>query len=93
MAESKVIDKERAARARAAIERIGISQAALARALGVSKGIMHEVIRGRLRGARGDAHKVAVALGLKEGVIPPKGASDEELIALLRSAARGESEV
>jgi gp16 family phage-associated protein len=93
MAESTVIDKERAARARAAIERLGISQAALARALGVSKRITYEVIRGRLKGAHGDAHKVAVALGLKDGVIPPKGATDDELIALLRKVARGEAQV
>lgn len=93
MAEVTRIDKERAARARAAIERLGISQAALARALGVSKRITNEVIRGRLLGSRGDAHKVAVALGLKDGVIPPKGASDEELIVLLRKVSRGEAEV
>lgn len=88
MAEVTRIDKERAARARAAIERLGISQAALARALGVSKRITNEVIRGRLLGSRGDAHKVAVALGLKDGEILPPGATAEEIIERLRDAAK-----
>lgn len=47
------------------------------------------MVRGRLVGVRGDTHKVAVALGIKDGVIPPRDASAEELIALLRQAARG----
>lgn len=89
MAEVTRIDKERAARAKAAIERLGVSQAALARALGVSKRITNEVVRGRLRGTRGDAHKVAVALGLKDGDILPPGATDEEIIARLRQASMG----
>ena len=88
MAETVRIDKERARRAREAIERLGISQTALARALGVNPRIVNEVVRGRLVGVRGDTHKVAVALGIKDGVIPPKDASAEDLIAILRLAAK-----
>lgn len=94
MAESTRIDhEERAARARAAMERLGISQAALARALGVSRDMVYQATRGRVKGTRGDAHKIAVALGLKDGVVTPEGSSAEELIALLRKVARGEAEV
>jgi gp16 family phage-associated protein len=88
MAETTRIDKERAARARAVLERLGVSQASLARALGVSPRIVNEVLRGRLVGLRGDTHKVAVALGLKDGEIVPKSADDAELLALLRRAAK-----
>ena len=88
MSEKTRIDKERAARARAVLERLGISQASLARALGVNPRIVNEVLRGRLVGLRGDTHKVAVALGIKDGEIVPKSADDAEIIALLRRAAK-----
>lgn len=88
MAETVRIDKARAERARAALERLGVSQAALARALGVHPGIVHEVLRGRLIGVRGDTHKVAVALGLKDGEIMPAGMTDAQVIEALRQSAR-----
>ncbi|TXF11900.1 DNA-binding protein [Pelomicrobium methylotrophicum] len=91
MAESGRIDKERAARARAALERIGLGKTTLARMLGVHPSIVNEVLRGRLIGVRGDAHKVAVALGLKDGDILPKGASNEDVLSILRRAARKEA--
>jgi len=40
-----------------------------ARQLGVHKQTVYDVLAGRKKGTRGNAHKVAVALGLKEGVI------------------------
>lgn len=83
------IDKDRAARARAALSRLGISQTALARALGVSTKLVNEVARGRLIGERGKTHKVAVALGLKDGEILPEDIGADELIARLRQAANG----
>jgi gp16 family phage-associated protein len=90
MAESTRINKNRAARAKVALARLGVSQADLARALGVNPRIVNEVLRGRLVGLRGDTHKVAVALGLKDGEIVPRSAHDAELIALLRRAAKRE---
>ncbi|BBD77211.1 helix-turn-helix domain-containing protein [Hydrogenophilus thermoluteolus] len=89
MAETVRIDKGRAARARAALERLGVGKTTLARMLGVHPSIVNEVLRGRLIGVRGDAHKVAVALGLKDGDILPPGASSDEVIARLRQAAKG----
>lgn len=83
-----LIDKARAERARAAMDRMGVSRRALARALGVHPSIVYEVVRGRLPGVRGDAHKVAVALGLKDGEILPPGATAEEIIERLRRAAK-----
>lgn len=88
MTEVSRIDKARAERARAALSRLGVSQTQLARALGVSTKIVNEVARGRLIGERGKTHKVAVALGLKDGEILPDDASAEELIERLRAAAR-----
>lgn len=88
MDERSRIDKERAARARAALSRLGISQTALARALGVSTKIVNEVVRGRLIGERGKTHKVAVALGLKEGEIVPDDISVDELVQRLSRAGR-----
>ena len=88
MAEAQRIDKARAARARAALSRLGVTQTQLARALGVSVKLVNEVARGRLIGERGKTHKVAVALGLKDGEILPDDTSAEELIARLRRAAQ-----
>lgn len=88
MAEAQRIDKARAARARAALSRLGVTQTQLARALGVSVKLVNEVARGRLIGERGKTHKVAVALGLKDGEILPEETSTEELIARLQLAAK-----
>ena len=48
---------------------IGRSAVDVARELGVSPQVVRGVISGRIRGDRGAAHKVAVALGLKDGVV------------------------
>ena len=54
---------------RSRLSRIGKSYSDVARELGVDRSIVSRVVDGRLKGDRGDAHKVAVALGLKDGVI------------------------
>lgn len=54
---------------REALSRIGKSHADVARELGVDRAIVRGVLYGHLKGTRGDAHKVAVALGIKDGVI------------------------
>ena len=58
---------------RGALSRIGRTHTDVARELGVSRTIVRGVLYGRLKGTRGDAHKVAVALGLKQGVVVEDG--------------------
>ncbi len=55
--------------AKARLSRLGKTAADVARELGVSGAIVRGVLDGTLKGATGDAHKVAVALGMKDGVI------------------------
>ena len=55
--------------ARASLSRIGKTAVDVARELGVPAIVVRGVLSGKLKGARGDAHKVAVTLGLKDGVI------------------------
>lgn len=55
--------------ARDRLSRIGRTAADVARELGVSKAVVLGVLDGRFKGTRGDGHKVAVALGLKDGII------------------------
>lgn len=54
---------------REALSRLGKSHADVARELGVDRAVVRGVIYGHLKGARGDAHKVAVALGMKRGLV------------------------
>lgn len=61
--------------ARARLSRIGKTSADVAREVGVARDVVAAVLSGRLKGNRGDAHKVAVALGLKDGVIVEDGMS------------------
>lgn len=70
--------------ARAALSRIGKTAADIAREVGVPREVVSNVLSGRLKGNRGDAHKVAVVLGLKEGLIVEDGMSIAEA---LRKAA------
>jgi gp16 family phage-associated protein len=54
---------------RADLDRRGKSIRDWTREHGVSDRIVYEVLRGRLKGRRGQTHKVAVLLGLKHGVV------------------------
>lgn len=57
---------------RAEFKRKGVSIASWATANNLSVNMVFEVLSGRKKGIRGQAHKVAVLLGLKEGeVVPP----------------------
>jgi len=47
----------------------GISIAEWARAEGFSTALVYQVIEGKRQCVRGQSHRIAVALGLKEGVI------------------------
>lgn len=54
---------------RETLSRIGKSHSDVARELGVDRAVVRGVLYGQLKGARGDAHKVAVALGIKDGIV------------------------
>ncbi len=47
----------------------GIAISSWAREMGFSPGLVHQVLAGRLRCVRGQAHQVAVILGLKVGEV------------------------
>lgn len=54
---------------RADFNRRGITVRQWAKEHGISEGIVYELLRGRFKGYRGQAHKAAVLLGLKEGLV------------------------
>lgn len=57
---------------RSEFKRKGVSIASWATANNLNVNMVFEVLSGRKKGIRGQAHKIAVMLGLKEGeVIPP----------------------
>lgn len=57
------------AEARALFDHTGKSIAAWARSHDVSAELAYQVMTGRKKGIRGEAHKIAVLLGIKAGVI------------------------
>jgi gp16 family phage-associated protein len=54
---------------RADFERRGINVSKWARERGLSRQAVQSVLAGKTKGKRGDAHRAAVLLGIKEGVI------------------------
>ncbi|HGM5039139.1 DNA-binding protein [Stenotrophomonas maltophilia] len=60
--------------ARAELDRQGISIADFARTHGLKPRAIYVVLRGLNVGRRGEAHRAAVALGMKEGVLNPPNA-------------------
>lgn len=60
------------AQARAEFERKGLSISAWARQHGVHANLVYEILRGnaRRRCLRGQSHRVAVLLGIKDGELP-----------------------
>lgn len=73
---------------RAEFLRTGKSISGWARAHGFSVRLTHEVISGRTPGRRGDAHKIAVLLGMKDGVITADGADAPDFNAPRDAAER-----
>lgn len=55
--------------ARADLDREGQSIAAFARKHGLNKNLVSDLLNGRKKGKRGEAHRAAVLLGIKEGVV------------------------
>ena len=76
-----------ASEAKDRLQAAGKSYADLARELGASPAIVEGVLSGRFKGVRGEAHRVAVALGLKSGVSVPDGMPIADVI---KSANRRE---
>jgi len=55
--------------ARRELDRRGKSIRQFAREIGVSERIVYGLLQGRFIGRRGQAHKAAVLLGIKDGVV------------------------
>lgn len=55
--------------ARADLDRRGISIAEFSRKHGLNKNLVSDLLNGRIKGRRGEAHRAAVLLGVKDGVI------------------------
>ena len=66
-----------AAQAKAWLEHQGKSVQEFAREHGVDPATTYQVLAGRKQGKRGEAHKVAVLLGMKDGIIPSRDAGLE----------------
>ena len=62
-------DLERLKAVRADLERRGVTLADLARDLDIPRSTLYAVLNGQKRCLRGDAHRAAVLIGLKDGVI------------------------
>lgn len=67
--------------ARAELQRQGVSISRWAIANGFSTNLVFEVLAGRKKCLRGQAHAIAVKLGLKEGVICTNPANALERLA------------
>lgn len=55
--------------AREALDRKGISIAEFSRQHELNKNLVSDLLNGRKKGRRGEAHRAAVLLGIKDGVI------------------------
>ncbi|WP_136067115.1 DNA-binding protein [Modicisalibacter radicis] len=55
--------------ARNELERRGISIAEFSRAHKLNPNLVHDLLAGRKKGLRGESHRAAVLLGIKDGVI------------------------
>ncbi len=62
--------------ARVALEEQGISIAEFARTHGLTYPTVYQVLNGQKKGRRGAAHKAAVLLGMKNGVVLPDAKPD-----------------
>ena len=69
MASSKKFEAATPEEVRDSFERRGISISRWAIQHGVRPGAVHGLLNGTLKAKRGDAHKAAVLLGMKEGLV------------------------
>jgi gp16 family phage-associated protein len=56
--------------ARAALDMAGISIADFAREHDLNEPTVYQILAGRKKGCRGEAHRAAVLLGIKAGTVP-----------------------
>ncbi|WP_339513092.1 DNA-binding protein [Pseudomonas sp. RL_15y_Pfl2_60] len=54
---------------RTAFDRQGLSIAEFSRLHRLNKNLVSDLLNGRKKGTRGEAHRAAVLLGIKEGVV------------------------
>lgn len=66
------------------LSRIGKTVVDIASEIDVPVPVVRGVLSGKLKGSRGHAHKVAVTLGLKDGIVV---ADDQSIADALRAAA------
>lgn len=71
---------------KAELQRKGISVAQWARAHDLEPLLVHEVLAGRKKGLRGNSHRAAVLLGIKEGEAVDLPRDPEAKRAAIRSA-------
>jgi len=64
------------AEVRADFERRGVTVAQFARDHDLRQGIVYQVLSGQKKGRSGEAHRAAVLLGIKAGVIEGQGEAD-----------------
>jgi len=75
-------ERERAGRkARAQFMRRGVAVAAWAAEQGVSASLVYQILDGQKACRRGQSHRIAVLLGMKEGELAAPGASASEAMA------------
>lgn len=77
-------DKERLAQVNDRIKRAGVTQSDIARRLEVPESTVSKVLNGLLPGTRGNARKVAVAVGLIDGRLDQT--VDDVLVGLKQAA-------
>lgn len=56
--------------ARAQLDRAGISIVEFCRTHSLNKNLVSDLLNGRKKGRRGESHRAAVLLGIKQGEIP-----------------------
>lgn len=61
--------------ARSKLDRAGISIADFCRTHSLNKNLVSDLLNGRKKGRRGESHRAAVLLGIKQGEIPTANAA------------------
>ena len=84
-------DAERRAMARQRFTNVGYTIKQFAQELSVCPQSVTEVLAGRKKGLRGDSHRIAVALGLKSGLVVAPGTPALEALQAAMAAEEAEA--